>query len=145
VPQIVVHVGPAGPLLDVLVGVSESRQLALVTTSGTIPGRSQARFLIDTGASQTVVDIAIIAGLNVRATGVALVQTASTADTPQPTPEFDISLLIPMRSGARLFNSVPVFGMSLRPQGIDGLLGRDILAQCLLTYSGPDEICLFWA
>jgi Aspartyl protease len=140
-----VHVGPAGPLLDVLVGVSEYRQLALVATSGTIPGRSQARFLIDTGASQTVVDTAIIAGLNLHPIAVTLVQTASTADTPQPTPQFDVSLLIPMRSGARLFNSVPVFGMSLRPQGIDGLLGRDILAQCLLTYSGPDEICLFWA
>jgi hypothetical protein len=110
VPQIVVHVGPAGPILDVLVGVSESRQLALVAKSGAIPGRLQARFLIDTGASQTVVDTAIVAGLNVSPTGITLVQTASTADAPQSTPQFDVSLLIPMRSGARLFNSVPVFG-----------------------------------
>ena len=101
--------------------------------------------MIDTGASQTVVDTEIVAGLSVLPSGLVPVQTASTADSAEPAPQFDVSLLIPMRSGARLFNSVPVFGMSLRPQGIDGLLGRDILAQCLLTYSGPDEICLFWA
>lgn len=143
-PQIALRISPGGPLLDVAVGVSAPRQLALVAARGLTPGRSQARFLIDTGASHTVVDAGIITGLGLTPTSIALVQTPSTAGTPQPAPQFDVSLLIPMRTGARLFNAVSVFALSLRPQGIDGLLGRDILAECLLTYSGPDQVFLFW-
>jgi hypothetical protein len=145
VPQIALRISPNGPLLDISVGVSAPRRVVLIANQGAAPSRIPGRFLIDTGASHSVVDTAIITALGLRPTSLLAVQTASTAGTPQQVPQYDVSLVLLMPPGGRMFNALPVFAMTLRPQGIDGLLGRDVLAECQLTYSGPNQFFLLWA
>jgi predicted aspartyl protease len=135
---------PGGPLLDVSIGVSEPRRLAWVAARSGAIARMPVRFLIDTGASRTVVDDAVITTLQLTPTGIAPVQTASTAGTAQQIPVYDVSIVIPMRNAAKVFPAVPVLAMHLRSQGIDGLLGRDLLADALLTYSGPHPFVMLW-
>lgn len=144
-PQIALRIGPGGPLLDVSVGISTPKRALLLANQGTVPGRVPGRFLIDTGASHTVVDDALIAALGVQPTSLRAVQTASTGGTPQQVPQYDVSLVLFMPPTGRTFGALPVFAMSLRPQGIDGLLGRDALAECQLTYSGPNDFFVLWA
>jgi hypothetical protein len=40
----------------------------------------------------------------------------------------------------RHFHALPVAASLLKVQGIDGLLGRDVLRECLFIYIGPDKI-----
>ena len=52
---------------------------------------------------------------------------------------YDVSILLPTaipNVGFVLAATLPVAESRLALQGITGLLGRDILANCVLTYSG---------
>jgi len=45
-----------------------------------------------------------------------------------------------MRHGFHLMTLViPVVEANLAPQGIQALLGRDVLANCVLTYNGLED------
>jgi hypothetical protein len=57
---------------------------------------------------------------------------------------YDIGLIIPSNGvGAPHFTpNLPVLGSDFSASGIDGLLGRDVLRQCRMTYSGADNIVL---
>lgn len=45
-----------------------------------------------------------------------------------------------MRGGFRPFPALPVIASMLAAQGIMGLLGRDVLKECLFVYNGPDNV-----
>ncbi len=72
--------------------------------------------------------------------------TAHTPSTKQGAPvqvdQFDVSLIIPCKSLTRTFYALAVGACNFKHQGIDGLLGRDVLAECLMIYTGPDNVYL---
>ena len=142
-PHITAQVSPLGPLLDVRVGVSLPRQEALQKANAAVPVAVPARLLIDTGTSGTVLDPAIISQLGTTSTGI---MTAHTPSTQQGAPgefnQFDVSLHIPTLTLTRSFQALPVGESGFKHQGFDCLLGRDVLAQCLLIYTGPDNAYL---
>ncbi len=53
--------------------------------------------------------------------------------------QFDVAIFMVNNVTHRAFTAVPVATAPMKAQGIDGLLGRDILNDCLLIYSGPEK------
>jgi hypothetical protein len=140
VPHLTLPVSPGGPLIDIFVGVSAPRQAALQKANQPVPPAVTARFLIDTGASHTVIDPTVLNQLSLSPTGMTSVHTPSTGGVPQQVEQYDVSLSIAHPNITRYFHAVAVSACQLRVQGFDGLLGRDVLRDCLFLYTGPDNI-----
>lgn len=130
--------GGGGPLLIAHVGVSTPRYQALQTAGLSPPLPITGTFLIDTGASGTCVDSTFIAQLGLQPTGIVSIQTPSTGGGLHRCNQYDISMFIPGASAGQghLIPALPVIETHLRSQGIDGLIGRDIIDSCTFIYNG---------
>ena len=72
------------------------------------------------------------------APGSTHMQTPSTGAALHQCNLYDVSLLVPALAGAPFFlDATPVMESQLRSQGIDGLLGRDVLEKFVLFYNSP--------
>jgi hypothetical protein len=95
------------------------------------------RGLVDTGASITGIDRAILNSLGIVSTGTIPVHTPSTTLTaPHIANQFDISFILVHPMISRTWHALPVTDAQLSHQGIQALIGRDILSFCLLSYDG---------
>jgi hypothetical protein len=132
----------SGPVISVYVGVSEPRRLALLSERHEVPREMFVRALIDTGASCTCVDPEPLRKLEVPATGNVPVHTPSSGSELHNADEFDVSLWVPAATAehpALLIPALPVLSSDLSIQGIQAIIGRDVLSHCLLVYNGSDE------
>jgi len=125
------------PIVNVLVRVSRYREEALKAQSLPIPDWVTARLLVDTGASTTCVDPAVLAPLNIQPSGAVNIHTPTTGADAHACYQFDVQLYIRGQAAQQplYFPLMPVLATSLVSQGIDGLLGRDVLQHCLLVYN----------
>lgn len=139
-PHFTLQVGSAGPTVKALVGVSEARAAALGDRGRVIPDLVPFVALIDTGASCTCLDPGVLAPLQLMPTGTASITTPSTGTKPHETYQYDVSIYIPSSGGHLSFKTIPVIESQLKSQGIDGLLGRDILDRCLFSYNGSMKL-----
>lgn len=140
-PSVNLNITPQGPLVMVHIGVSGPRRDAMTKAGALIPDPVGAQLLIDTGASNTCLDPWVIQALGLTPSGVIQVHTPSTtAQQAHRCNQYDVSLVIPHPSISRVFNAIPVMEAPLKHQGIDGLLGRDVLSQCLFVYNGELKI-----
>jgi|SRR6516165_4575235 hypothetical protein len=138
-PAIHLNIAPGGALLLAHIGVSLPRLNALTAAGVPVPPTATGTFLLDTGASCTCVDPALLSTLGLQPTGRALISTPSTAGQPHHCNQYDISIFIPANSptpGGHLVPALPVVETHLRSQGIDGLIGRDVLDNCTFIYNG---------
>lgn len=136
-PSVNLQILPLGPVLDVHIGISSPRRLAMEHAKIEIPKPASCRLLIDTGASSTCVDSWIIKHLALTPSGVVNIHTPSTsAENTHPCNQYDTSLIIPHSAINHIFQAIPVIESQFSHQGIDGLLGRDILKYCLFIYNG---------
>ncbi|HRD66679.1 MAG TPA: aspartyl protease family protein [Candidatus Competibacter sp.] len=141
-PGVNVQIQANGPIITAQIGVSSPRRAALTQSGATVPPSVPCRLLVDTGASCTCVDPTIIKQLGLSPSGSVPIHTPSTSPgNLHHCPQYDVSLIIVHPSLNRIFGAIPVLESSLCHQGIDGLLGRDVLSKCLLVYNG--EIGLF--
>lgn len=133
---------PAGPLIQVVLGASLPRQHALQAAGSPVPPVVTGNFLIDTGASGTCVDPSLIAKLGIPASGSVAIQTPSTQGAPHQCDTYDVMLFIPAgeSQAGHFIEVMPVFETHLSGQGIDGLLGRDVLQSCVLIYNGVTNL-----
>jgi len=127
--------------------VSIARQQAISQSGGAIPPSVVANLLVDTGASCTNIDDKIIQLLGLVPTGSVPVHTPSTGLTPVVQQVYDIGLVIsaPPTVGLSMpyfVSNMPVTAADFSAQNIDGLLGRDILQACRMTYSGPQNMLM---
>lgn len=135
-----------GPLLQVNVHVPTALATILTSNGQTVPAPITGFALIDTGATNTCVDDSVIQRLGVSTIGVS---TALTAAGPTPQNMYPARLEFPGESLDVEFNSVagvnlqgqlvPILapGTQARQQvPIIVLVGRDVLARCVLTYNG---------
>jgi hypothetical protein len=111
------------------------------------PGPQQIDALIDTGASASVLDSSIIASFGLTLAGQTLIHTPSTGSQYELRNQYaaSISLIDPSldpSEGIAVF-TVAVIEAHLAAEGFLGIIGRDILSHCILTYNGPSKtFCL---
>lgn len=136
-PCVNLQILPLGPVIDIHIGVSTPRREAMELAGITPPVPVTCRLLIDTGASCTCVDTWVISKLAITPSGFTTIHTPSTnANTNHQCNQYDVYLSIPHHELSRLFHATPVVESSFSHQGIDGLLGRDILSNCVFIYNG---------
>ena len=126
-----------GPALQVEIAVPSALATALQRAQLAIPTPHVGLALIDTGASITAVDQAVLRGLGLNPTGVTQVVTPG-GQVQQPMYACDISF--PGTPIPTLPFNV-VIGSSLAPLGYSGLIGRDVLRFFQLVYNGAEG---FW-
>ena len=126
-------------MVNAAVTVSEPRAAALKAANQPSPPPVPIRALIDTGASGTCVDPSVLLSLQLTPTGTVSVATPSTGTVPFVAPQYDVAIVIPGGPGDTplIIPAVAVLATELlAPQGFHALIGRDILARCILHYNG---------
>jgi hypothetical protein len=136
VPHVTVQIAPGGPLLDFRIGVSQARAQALQQSGLPIPQPLQIRGLVDTGASCSCVDPSALQGLGLTPTGQSPMLTPSTGTQPHYANVYDVSLILVHPALQLTMGNVAVAESELMVQGIQALIGRDVLKNCLLVYDG---------
>lgn len=137
-PSITTGNSQYGPTLNVLIGPSIHLQHAMIAAGVPVPPPVNGVFLVDTGASLTAVDAAIIIPLGLNPTGAVMIHTPLTAGNAVSMPQFDLMVYVPGAANSQgwLIESIPVMASSFAGQDIDGLIGRDIIDRGLLVYNG---------
>ena len=139
-PHFTLSISNQGPTLIALIGVSSARSAALTAAGQQIPGNVQITALVDTGASNTCIDPSVLQRLVLTPTGRTSVNTPSTGNTAVEVDQYDVSLIIPPATVHQIplfVHTLPVICSELvASQGFHALIGRDILAQCVLFYNG---------
>ncbi len=127
----------AGPILNVEVSLPRLLAEMMSEKGESIPTPAVGWALLDTGASRTCVDGKTISGLGVSPIGLVPVGSASGQAQHDLYParlrfpgeglDIDFSSVV----------SVDLAGQAVEDQPIIALIGRDVLARCVLVYNGP--------
>ena len=135
-PTIIIPITSEGAVVKVLVGISQPRVLALRAAGQTAPQPIPLRLLVDTGADMTSIQGGLLAPLGIAPTGSIQMYTPSTAGTPVQCNQYDVGIVyhsaIPFSWPLAI---VPIFECSSFMGTYQGLLGKDILNRCVLTYN----------
>ncbi|MGC4004888.1 MAG: hypothetical protein QM811_17935 [Pirellulales bacterium] len=136
-PSLTLDLAREGAVVTMHIGVSRPRRDALIAAQLPIPNPVPIRVMIDTGAYVTCIDPAHLAPLGITPSGVCDVLTPSTGSMPVRLNQFDVGITILLSNEkTHLLPTLPVIESDLSGHGIDGLLGRDVLAQGLFIYHG---------
>ncbi len=139
-PYLTLQITGLGLVCDVLFRPTQPRIEALRSAGQPIPSFGRYRALVDTGASCTCIDPSVAVDLGLDATGSTPMNTASTGASPVNAQQYDITLVIDHPDGFPLFlPTIPVAEMELSMLGIEALIGRDVLDECLLIYDGKSQ------
>lgn len=95
--------------------------------------------LIDTGAEQTVIDRSVLNQLGVAPKQFGTVNAPALGGF-KPSPLNDVSLQVLHASGGAAnhltFDEIEIVELHVSTLGYQAVLGRDVLAQCVLIYDG---------
>lgn len=138
-PHFTLSIDAAGPVVTAAVSVSEGRRNALVAEGRAVPPMRIVRALVDTGASFTSVEPEVLRALELTPTGTIDIITPSTGTNVHTIDTYDVDFVIGA-GPADIPLSIPNLRIAssqlfLR-QGIHALIGRDVLARCILIYNG---------
>ncbi len=137
-PYFVGDIDPAqGPLIRVHVSVDGPLAAHFQQHGQPLPRVLVYDALIDTGASGVCISDRVIREVKPRVIDQGKMLTPSSGPTGHTVDIHAISLAIPCRSEQpKPFAFVRAMASTIGVQGIDLLIGRDILGQCLLVYDG---------
>ncbi len=142
-PHFTITFTQGAPIINLAIAVSAARRAALQAANVPIPALQWVRGLVDTGASHTCVDPSVFQTLGLQPTGSVPMHTPSTAGVPMAADTYDVGITIPSTPASPPFQR-PNMQVSaadlLSSQGFHVLLGRDILAQCVMTYNGSMQL-----
>lgn len=138
-PFLTFPIGAEGTLVNIFVALSTPRVDALKAAGLGFPPPEKAKALIDTGASISSISPRIAKGLALVPSGVTPIHSATTGGTSQNCNLYDVCLAFVQPSIKVLGVNIPVIEVDLFSPGIDVLLGRDMLGQCLCIYDGQSS------
>lgn len=142
-PHFTVTLDQRGAPVQVIFAATQARRNALVAAGLAIPPPIAATLILDTGASMTSIDKDVIAKLGLQPTGSTAILTPSTGPTPHQCATFDVDLVVATQGGGfKHVAALPVIEGDYSAQGHQGLIGRDVLAEWRVVYSGPDNAAL---
>lgn len=130
------------PLLPVIIGVSQPKIYSLANAGRRIPKPIDCNFLIDTGAEDTYVDRLVLDQLRLYPNNTVQVQTGIPGSQPFSFYEYEVKLRISTTVLGQVdfvLEAMSIICGDFRSQGIDGLIGRDILENCGSLFDGPRQ------
>lgn len=140
-PHLNLPIDADGPVLTGVIWVSGPVRALLQAAGLPVPPPVNIRALVDTGASCTCLDGGVIARLGLTLIGETSVHTPSTLGTAAQHRMFDAQILVgsshPPSTLLCNVESHPVVECDFSGQGIQALIGRDLLASAVLFYNGP--------
>lgn len=131
-----------GAIIDVLVDVGSQRRRLLKKNNIPIPPSVHVRALIDTGANVSGFAPRVFVALNIPPVGKMPVLTPSTSpNTPHICDVYDVSLSVVANGRPVSFSDSRVVAADgwAPDEGIEALIGRDILNQCFFQYLGIER------
>jgi gag-polyprotein putative aspartyl protease len=139
VRRLTVKIGLIGALVDVEVGVSAPRRLALARARMPPPLNVHVTMLVDTGASHTFIDAAALRPLNLVARDSVPYHSSSTMGVAASCDVYDVSLVLGNLSDQNLWLLDPfeIMATPFVDHRHHGLLGRDVLNRIHLEWRGP--------
>ena len=119
-----------GPVVDMRVSIGTPVEEALKKSGAKVPDPVPAKGMIDTGATASVVQPAIARQLGLKPVGVVTISTPSTQN--MLCYQYVLRLVFPNNVVAEAL----AIEAPLKGQGIQCLVGRDVLAHGVLVYTG---------
>jgi hypothetical protein len=132
---------PGGAIIDVLVGVSKPRRRLLEKHGFPVPYPVHVRALIDTGAHMSGFAPRVFKELSVLPVTKTAIYTPSTPPgSPHECDLYDVSLSLVANGSPHPFPDSRVMEADcwMPGEGIEALIGTDILNKCYLRYHGLD-------
>lgn len=131
----------SGALIDVHIGLSEARRHAHRVQGLPVPPLVQAKLLIDTGASVSMVDEALMRTLQLSPTSATEFHSPSTSGVAQTCNVYDVQMVLGGIATPNTLRIDPLAMManSFINHAFDGLLGRDVLARLVIAWNGPGQ------
>jgi predicted aspartyl protease len=121
-----------GPTIPVEIAIPDELARYYSARNIPIPPPVTGDALIDTGASITAVDLAVLQQLGIQPVGTANVYTPQGSDVQELFP-----VRLTLSGTAIVMRLKAVLGSQLRNQNIMALIGRNVLSSCVLVYNGP--------
>jgi predicted aspartyl protease len=140
-PFLTVQLSPQGPVVRAAILVSTARTAMLTAQGMPLPDPQTIDALIDTGASISGVDPAILNALGLSPTGEAEIVSPTTGGTAVRVPTYDVCIgIYAVRQGDLHFISetIQVTATELSHRTFRALIGTDVLNKCILHYNGAD-------
>jgi hypothetical protein len=129
-------------IIDVLVGVSRPRRILLQKHGFPVPAAVHIRALIDTGADISAFSPRVFRALDITPIANMPILTPSTkVETPFTTDLYDVSLSLVADGSPHPFPDSRVLEADcwIPGEGIEALIGTDILNRCFFQFVGPDR------
>lgn len=127
------------PLLSAIIGVTAARRQHLMASNEPVPQAIDVKLLIDTGASHTGLSAIVFEKLMLPAAGILSAHTPSTKSGAETFLSYEVGIDVPARPIDLIIPRVEVIAINTKGQAFDGILGRDILSECLLVYNGRER------
>jgi hypothetical protein len=117
--------------------VSAARRSVLERNGFPVPARVTVRAVIDTGSAFTGFDPPVFGQLDLQPVGTREVLTPSTGPRPHEAAEYDVSVSIAHPDLEMHIPRVLAIASVFDPrEGVQGMIGRDVLDACVLVYNG---------
>jgi predicted aspartyl protease len=129
-----------GPVIDLWVGPNEPRKRVLTKNGFPVPDPICVKALIDTGSSYSAVDPSILQALDLKLIDTIPVRIPMAKEEVEHLDKYVVGLLMKAEGLEKLLDTIEVIAPSFgNEDGIQALIGRDVLSHCKFSYDGPGE------
>ncbi len=128
------------PIIEVYLSTCEWERELFLAQGRTFPPSLLIQALVDTGASRSLVDLAILERLGVAPASEDVVLFTASGGGAQTRKAYMVDVALAGDRHGPIANDLLVLGAPVADDlRVDMLLGRDVLAACILTYDGIDR------